>query len=211
MARWTKCVVFLFASLLTQTHADAQTFFRTWFDAPSAVIAGESFAVDVWAETSGDWVGEGEFSSFFSAFLMSIEVSGDLETFDSITEASINFNFAFSIGTPNDSWLLDVIGFNIFGPIEGGTMDNPVRLFSFDVSTVLGETGELNLLHQPSSVSPDLLRWYVDPFVGDDWYIGSADDNSVLNAEPFTVRVVPASATSILFALAGLGAARRRR
>ena len=211
MERSTKCVVFLFASLLTQTHADAQTFFHTWFDAPATVIAGETFAVDVWAETSGDWVGEGEFASFFSAFLMSIEVSGDLETFDSITEASINFNFAFSTGTPIDSWLLDVIGFNIFGPIEGGTMDNPVRLFSFDVSTVLGETGELNLLHHPSSVSPDLLRWYVDPFVGDDWYIGSADDNSVLTAEPFTVRVIPTPAAAALLAFASLATLRRQR
>lgn len=211
MARSTIYSFFILSSLLIHAPAFAQTFFRTWFDAPETVVAGDTFTVDVWAETSGEWVGEGDFSSYFHGFLMSAEVLGNLETFSSISEASIYFSYPLSPGTPEGPRLNDVMAFNLFGFGFNGTMDNPARLFSFDVSTVSGTTGELILLHQPSSVSPDLLRWYIDPFVGDDWYLGSADDNSVLTTESFTVRVIPTPAAAALLAFAGLGTLRRQR
>ena len=201
---------FLIASFVISSAAIAQTFFRTWFDAPETVIAGETFTVDVWAEVSGDWVGEGAFSSYLSSSLMSIEVTGDLNAFAGMSTATIHTNLPLDRGTVDGTMLRDVLAYNTTS-LEGYTSENPLRFFSFDITTAVGETGELSLLHHPSSVSPDLLSWYVDPFVGDDWYLGSADDNSVLTTESFTVRVIPTPAAAALLAFAGLATLRRQR
>ncbi len=153
---------------------------------------------------------KGAFSSYFSSSLMSIEVTGDLNAFAGMSTATIHTNLPLDRGTVDGTMLRDVLAYNTTS-LEGYTSENPLRFFSFDITTAVGETGELSLLHHPSSVSPDLLSWYVDPFVGDDWYIGSADDNSVLTTESFTVRVIPTPAAAALLAFAGLATLRRQR
>lgn len=95
-------------------------------------------------------------------------------------------------------------------PFFGVTYDNPLAFVSFSVATVENEAGILILNALESRFGSDLLRWYVD-FVGPDYaYIGSSDDNSVLTANPFAVRVIPAPAPLGFFAVARFVARRRR-
>ncbi|KAA0212383.1 MAG: hypothetical protein DYG94_14745 [Leptolyngbya sp. PLA3] len=187
----------------------AQTYFDLWFEAPESVSAGDTFTVEVWAGASGLFVNDGLNISLFHSLLMSVEVSGDLDSLASISPATIHTNFALNTGAPTENWLVDVMAFNLLD--FGFDPDNPMHLFSFDVSTTTMGRGTLTFNAHPSSTGPDMLWWFVQPPTGDSFYIGSADDASVLTANPFAVRVIPAPAGVAILALGGVASLRRRR
>ncbi|KAA0214021.1 MAG: hypothetical protein DYG94_02870 [Leptolyngbya sp. PLA3] len=186
----------------------AQTYFDLWFEAPETVQAGATFTATVWGGAAGDWV-DGELSSNFFACQMSVQILGDLAAFDSVSQASILTNFASDHGTPHDNWLEDVVAMNLWD-LSGYIRNNPLPIFSFQVTTSPSGRGLLSLSALPSSEGPDLLWWYVEPAGSGSFFLGSADDNSVLTANPFTVRVIPAPTGVTLLALAPLTARRRR-
>ncbi|MCL4222770.1 MAG: hypothetical protein KJZ65_15530 [Phycisphaerales bacterium] len=189
--------------------AGAQTYFDLWFEAPESVSAGDMFTVEVWAEASGLFVNDGQNISLFHSLLMSVEITGDLHSLASISPATIHTNFALNTGTPVGNWLVDVMALNLLD--FGFDPDNQMHFFSFDVSTTTMGGGILTFNAHPSSTGPDLLWWHVQPPTGDSFYICSADDNSVLTVEPFTVRVIPAPASLTVLAFAGVVISRRRR
>lgn len=206
IAAWTNSASIALLGAVAAT-AGAQTYFDLWFEAPERVSAGDTFTVEVWAEASGLFVNDGQNISLFHSLLMSVEVTGDLQSLASISPAAIHTNFALSTGTPVGNWLVDVMALNLLD--FGFDPDNPMHFFSFDVSTSTMGCGILTFNARPSSTGRDLLWWHVQPPTGDSFYIGSADDNSVLTANALTVRVIPAPATTLL-ALAPLAARRRR-
>lgn len=208
IAQWTNSASIALLGVAAAASG-AQTYFDLWFEAPETVQAGATFTATVWGGAAGDWV-DGELSSNFVACQMSVQILGDLAAFDSVSQASILTNFASDHGTPHDNWLEDVVAMNLWD-LSGYTRNNPLPIFSFQVTTSSSGRGLLSLNALPSSKGPDLLWWYVEPAGSDSFFLGSADDNSVLTANPLTVRVIPAPAGVVVFALASLGVARRRR
>lgn len=180
--------------------------FRTWFEAPMTVAAGESASVWLWAtyEEGGVPAVDG----WYSTVQASIEVSGDTGSFASISPILDGLPFRVSAGEPDGLWLRD---FSIFQHSNHEPFDgrNPLPVAMFEIETVPGQTGILQFdLRAPTGVDVPWLTWWDDRTF--DW-IQTIDDGVGLEAATGSIRVIPAPPSLGLFVCAGLGVLRRRR
>ncbi len=197
----------LFAGFASIAHAQDGTF-RTWFETPDTVMAGDTFEVHMWASFEGDLL---QPEGYFSAALANFEVSGDLDTFEAISPLTFGLTFIFDEGTPDGPWLRDV--FTAQHPaLPDVDYSNPILVLGFEVTTLANSIGMLDIDIRPG-FDPDmpLLEWSVNGTGTSDDIVRTTDPNIALIATPASVRVVPTPASSLVLALAALGASRRRR
>ena len=193
------------AGLSTLAEAQDGTF-RTWFETPESVVAGESFEVQMWASFEGDLLKP---EGWFAGVQASFEVTGSVAAFQELSPLTNGLGFIQSPGTPNGTWLFDVSTSQAPGGTEFFDDSNPLPVLTFDVVTSANSTGILNIAIQPGfGHNLPLLGWTVD---GIDDFIYTDDPNIALIATPTSVHVIPAPGAAALLALAGFGTKRRRR
>ncbi len=187
--------------------------FRTWFVAPESVEAGETFQVWMWAtyEIDGFTVPSLESPSkhLYSVY-GSIEVTGDLATFDHISTVLDGLSYHLFPGTPAGSWLRDFAVLQTLG-LPGGFVEyaNPLAVVMFEIGTTASSRGELEIhFRPPSDLDVPYLDWWDSP--SNDW-ISTIDPGVGLTTESITVRVIPAPAGVAILALGGVASLRRRR
>ncbi|GAB4387031.1 MAG: hypothetical protein Kow0022_17910 [Phycisphaerales bacterium] len=211
--RLTGLAVLTLAPALMAFGAQAQEqLFRTWFEAPESVMAGETFQVWLWATYELGAVAvppdENVPAHLYSVY-GSIEVTGDLLTFDRISRILGGLPYHLSLGTPDGSWLWDFAVLQS-AYIPGGVVEyqNPLAVAMFEVTTTEATHGDLDIYFRPPSI---LEVPYVDWWEGStsDW-ISTIDPGVGLIAESITVRVIPAPASIAILGLATLAARRRR-
>lgn len=204
-------------SLLASSLSQAQEhMFRTWFDAPESVIAGETFQVWMWASYEVDGAPEPSVEgSYLNGVYASIEVTGSLATLDHLSPILDGF-CRLESGRSDGAWLRDFILFQGEGvPGVQVNYSNPLPVAMFDVTTVGGSQGVLDFfLRAPSDMPVPYIDWRdsnsdvviatVDPGTGD------IDVLADLVTTPISVRVVPAPPTLGLLALAPFAGRRRR-
>ena len=184
--------------------------FRTWFETPDTVLAGETFEVRMWVSFESDLFpphSDGGFT--FSD--VSFEVSGDLDAFAEISPLTSGLGGILSFGTPDGPWLRNASTWQ--HPINQLFVSaNPVTVLVFEVTTAADSIGTLDIDIRPGFFNNDipLLEWYIGGNDGD-IYVNTNDPNIALIATPASVRVIPAPGVGVLLALAGHGALRRRR
>lgn len=173
--------------------------FRTWFEAPETVLAGETFEVEMWASFEGDLLRP---EGWFNGSLSSFEVAGDLEVFESVSPLTDWLMLLLSAGEPNGNWLRDT--WTVQAPIPGQDVDrrNPLPVLAFNVTTAADHAGTLEIHLRPhSSYAIPYLGWSV---TGVDDYVYTTDPHIALIATPAVVRVVPAPAGVALLVLGGV-------
>ncbi|GAB4385648.1 MAG: hypothetical protein Kow0022_12380 [Phycisphaerales bacterium] len=181
--------------------------FRTWFDLPETVLAGHTIQVWLWASFEVDNVPAAD--GWFNGLYGSIEVSGDLAAFSSISEVQDGLSVWLSPGTPDGPWLRDVFVIQVYG-WPGIEFDdrNPLPVLMFEVATTPETTGNLQVdLRPPSDRTSPLLTWRDDD--GIDW-VDSDGPGVGLTASSGLVRVIPTPSCVGLLASAALAARRRR-
>ena len=196
-----------FVGFTSIAHAQDGTF-RTWFETPDTVMAGDTFDVRMWASFEGDLLRPG---GYFSAALANFEVSGDLDTFEAISPLTFGLSFIFNEGTPDGPWLRDV--FTAQHPaLPDVNFSNPILVLGFEVTTSANSIGTLDVDIRPG-FDPDmpLLEWSINGTGTSDDIVRTTDPNIALIATTATVRVVPAPGAAAVLALAGVVTVRRRR
>jgi len=200
---WTAAA--LFAGAASAAPADAV--FNIWFDAPEEVQAGEMFTMTVWGEVSGSVLDEGE--GAFRGIAADLLASGVNVEFSA---ARFLLEGEGTGGTPEPNALRMIIGFNHPEMSFHFTDGNPLRLFVVDVFTNADDRGTLELVVAPPEGVPSsdaMLWWWVD--YPSRLSIADDDPGSTRIVTPAIVNVIPVPASVALLALAGVGAARRRR
>ncbi len=193
-------------SCLTAGSNAQDSTFRTWFDVPDTVMAGETFEVQMWASFEGELLRP---EGWFSGAGVSFEVTGDLDSFASVSTLTRSLMFLLSEGTPDGNRLIDVLTSQVDWP--GGNFDpgNPLHVLSFDIETAANNTGILDINLQPhSDWNTPLLSWSIN---GGDDYARTIDPNIALIATPASVRVIPAPGSVALLSAAGFALVLRRR
>jgi hypothetical protein len=192
------------AFVATTSYAQDGTF-RSWFDVPDTVMAGETFEVQMWASFEGELLRP---EGWFAGASTSFEITGDLDSFSAVSTPTRSLMFLFQEGTPDANWLRDVFTGQVDMP---GDFDpgNPLHVLSFNIETTANNTGILDINLRPHSTwGVPLLGWSIDD---SDNYAETNDPNIALIATPASVRVIPVPGAGMLFALFGIGYARRRR
>jgi hypothetical protein len=202
-----------FASFLTATIsslAPAQDkVFRAWFEAPQTVMAGESFQVWMWASYEEN--GLPATSGYMNGVGASIEVSGNLGAFASISQLQDGLQLMMNRGTPDGPWLRDFIVGQ--ADVPGVTIDdrNPLPILMFEIETRAGAAGLLHVdLRSLTNESVPYLVWYY-PDVGSDNWPNTSDPGVSLITTTATIHVIPSPASAALLCHATLILARRRR
>lgn len=200
------------APVLAPSLAQAQEhMFRTWFEAPDTVLAGETFQVWLWAtyEVDGQTVPPDEHvSTYLYGVYGSVEIAGDLPVFASISPI-LDGLYRLDSGTSDGAWLHEFVVFQT-EEVPGFYVDfcNPLAMAMFEVTTTASTHGDLEIhLRPPSNLGVPYVGWWDGPT--SDW-IATNDPGVGLFAESITVRVIPAPAALGVLALMGIGAARRR-
>lgn len=192
----------LVATTVLASAASADAVFNIWVDAPSEVLAGETFTVGVWAEVSGSILDTSD--GGFHEFLMDLLAIGVEAEFSTATIPFINLPADF--GTPGLNALRSVAAGNY--PYAFNFADeNPLLLFTTEVTTAPDVRGSMEMTVSPVDGAPGMLSWWVDYGILAD--ILDTDPGSSRIITPATVNVIPAPATLGLLAL-GLLARRRR-
>lgn len=212
----------VYGLLLSASLASAQEHvFRTWFEAPESVMAGETFQVWMWATYEIDGVtapSHPSLATYIRSVHASIEVSGELSAFESISPLLYDGPLVEADpGTPDGAWLRDFHVFQALGfPGVPVVYQNPMPVLTFNVQAATDATGALALgLQAPSDAGQAFLAWQ-DDGVGmlvatTTWGSVVPDFFAGLQAEPFTVRVIPAPGCMPMVVLAGFIGTRRRR
>ncbi len=205
--------VIILAAFLTAaipSIAGAQTReFRTWFEAPQTVMAGETFQVWMWGTYEEH--GMPATSGYMNGVGASIEVSGNLGAFASISQVQDGLQLMMNRGTPDGPWLRDFIVGQ--ADVPGVTIDdrNPLPILMFEIETRAGTTGLLHVdLRPPTDESVPYLVWYY-PDVGPDNWPNTTDPDVSLITTTATIRVIPAPASAIMLVFGSLALTRRRR
>ncbi|MBX3321921.1 MAG: hypothetical protein KF757_02910 [Phycisphaeraceae bacterium] len=204
-------LVVILAAFLTFTLpslALAQTReFRAWFEAPQTVVAGETFQVWMWATYEED--GTPASDGWYSGVQASIEVSGTLAAFDTISNVRDGLPFRLPPGTPDGPWLRDFLVFQ--APVPGSPFNDsvPLPVLMVEVTTRSSTTGWLHIDLRPASdQNLPWLSWWDDRT--SDW-INTLDSGVGLMTSTATIRVIPAPASAALLGLAVFSLSRRRR
>lgn len=183
--------------------------FRAWFEAPQTVMAGETVQVWMWATYEVDGVPEtvGHMDSAEG----SIEVSGDLAAFASISQLLHGMYYIFDRGTPNGPWLRDFITGQ--PQVPGVIIDerNPLPILMFEIETMPDTTGLLHVDLRPYTDYPTAILYWYDPNLGIKNSPNTLDPDISFLVSAATIRVIPAPASAALLSLATLMPARRRR
>lgn len=198
--------------ILAPSLAQAQEhMFHAWFEAPETVTAGESFQVWLWVTYEVDGVAAPARPEYYFAEIFgSIQVGGALQAFESISPVLDGLDLRLDSGTPNGPWLRDFLIGQGEG-LPGFEVDygNPLRIIMFEITTAVSTRGVLDVyLRSPSGLDIPSLAWWDGD--NNDW-IMTTQPGVGLISEPMSVRVIPAPAGVVVFALASLGVARRRR
>lgn len=209
---WTMVAAFNNFSLAQQLA------FRTWFEAPKTVMAGQTFEVSLRAsfEVDGAPAAGGLDAGWISSVAASVQVAGDLESFESLSAfQGLAENF-LSVGSIDGSWLHDFLFLQIPSdlwpwPFPGptvGDFSNPLSIGTFEVSTSK-QLGTLELHLQPFSGldDPSVAWWQVSQ--GEP--IDSTSPGVSLFAQPATIHVIPSPASLALLAPLAIMSSRRRR
>lgn len=210
MSKWLTCVTL--SALLPSPGALAQEHvFRTWFDAPETVMAGDMFQVWMWATYEVDGATVPGDPGYFWTTHASVEVTGSLDAFDSISPI-LDGLYLPDPGTPDGNWLRDFIVFQVQAPGFYVDYGNPLRLLMFEITTSPGSLGQLELhLRAPTDLDIPYLSWLGDHEIATTSYGSSVPDVFAgLVSEPFTVRVIPAPTSFGLLMLAPFASRRRR-
>lgn len=207
-----KLVAAVLGVALSSPAAHAQEhMFRTWFEAPESVMAGETFQVWLWAtyEIDGLTVPPDEHvSTYLYSVYGSVEIAGDLPAFASISPI-LDGLYRLISGTPDGSWLHDFVVLQAEGlPGAYVAYSNPLAMAMFEVTTAASSRGDLEVhLRPPSDLGVPYVGWWDGPT--SDW-IATNDPGVGLFAESITVRVIPAPAPLGLLVLAPLASRRKR-
>lgn len=213
-----KLVAAVLGVALSSPAAHAQEhMFRTWFEAPESVMAGETFQVWMWATYEIDGVAAiASGGYYFNTVHASIEVAGALSAFERISPVLDGLAIPWDRGTPDGAWLRDFAMVQVEG-VPGSNVEysNPLPVLMFEVTTAAASRGSLELnLRAPSDVDVPYLAWLDDDpalrAATADWGFVEFGIIAGLVAEPFTVRVIPAPSSLALLALAGVAIRRRR-
>jgi hypothetical protein len=183
--------------------------FRTWFETPDTVDAGDTFTATLWVTFESNTIDLSE--AYFGWIETNVVATSGV---DIVTGFSQAYGHHMTVGgTPSGDMLIGVIA-EQFGP----WLFNPfpdirpsVQAFSFDVSTQPGVFGDIILDLAGPPVFPE------SPHIG--WWLELNDNTNVnvetpgidLAIETATIRVIPAPGAGLLLAITGLGASRRRR
>lgn len=182
--------------------------FRTWFEAPQTVMAGETFQVWMWGTYKID--GVSETVGHMDSAAGSIEVSGDLDAFTSISQLrNGGMPLTLDRGTPDGPWLRDFITGQPYG-VPGVIIDerNPLPILMFEIGTTPQTMGLLHVDLRPfADQFVPILSWYY-PNEPNPWVI-TTDPGVSLITTTATIRVIPAP--SAYLSLVILVAWRRRR
>jgi len=117
-------------------------------------------------------------------------------------------NVWLNAGTPELNALRDVRALNA-PQLPFFTTQNPLLLFTAEVATNIDAIGPLELTVGPVDGVSAMVGWWVDYWEPIQVY--DTDPGSTRIITPATVHVIPAPASVGVLALAGVGAARRRR
>jgi hypothetical protein len=197
------------AGLSTLATAQDGTF-RTWFETPGTVLAGDSFEVRMWVSFESDLFPPDPDGGFTFADA-SFEVSGDLGAFDEVSPLTFGLGAILSSGTPDGPWLRDASTWQ--SPLTQLFVSfNPVQVLAFEVTTATDSLGTLDIDIRAGSFNDTVpwLEWYIGGNSGD-IYVNTTDPNIELIATPASVRVIPTPGTVFILAITRLGASRRRR
>ncbi len=209
MARYVVIpAAFLIAT--TPLLASAQTReFRAWFEAPQTVMAGETVQVWMWATYEVN--GVAETAGNMESAVGSIEVSGDLAAFTSISQLRHGMYYIFDRGTPDGPWLRDFITGQ--PQVPGVIVDdrNPLPILMFEIETTPETTGLLHVDLRPYADYPTaILYWYYADLGSENWP-NTLDPGISFFTTPATIRVIPAPASAIMLAFGSFALTRRRR
>ncbi|GAB4385086.1 MAG: hypothetical protein Kow0022_09700 [Phycisphaerales bacterium] len=211
MTRQLVAAILVLLSAAPLSHAQ-EHMFRTWFEAPESVMAGETFQVWMWATYEIDGQTVPGYPGYFWTTHASTEVTGPLDALKSISPV-LDGLYLPDPGTPDGNWLRDFIVFQVESPGFHVDYGNPLRHLMFEITTVPGALGQLELhLRAPSDLDVPFLSWLGDHEVATTSYGSSVPDFFAgLQAESFTVRVIPAPASLALLMCAWLPLIRRQR
>lgn len=176
--------------------------FHAWVEAPEAVEAGSTFTASVWMEATGSSLDNDV--NALASLTLDVVASGLSASF---SEATL-FIPGFSAGTQTDNALLEVSGFN-HPSISPFTTQNPIRVFETSVTVAPNFTGSLEITLAQSDGWDFMMAWWIDYTAAMSAF--DTDPGSSRVVTPALVRVIPPPASAAVLALAGLGAARRRR
>ncbi|MBX3321561.1 MAG: hypothetical protein KF757_01085 [Phycisphaeraceae bacterium] len=207
----TRLVVILAACLIAAIPSLAlaqDKVFRAWFEAPQTVMAGETVQVWMWAIYEIDSVPETVGN--MDAAVGSIEVSGDLAAFTSISQLRNGLALILDRGTPDGPWLRDFMTVQPHGPGINIDERNPIPMLMFEIETTPQTTGLLHVDLRPfTNESIPYLSWfYLD---GPDHWTSTTDPDVSLITTTATIRIIPAPASAAMLAFGSLGFTRRRR
>ena len=198
----------LIAAIPSLALAQARQF-RAWFEAPQTVVAGDTFQVWMWATYEEN--GLPATNGYMNGVGASIEVSGNLGAFASISQLQDGLQLMMNRGTPDGPWLRDFIVGQ--ADIPGVTIDdrNPLPILMFEIETRAGAAGLLHMDLRPlTDESVPYLVWYY-PDVGSDNWPNTNDPGVSLFTTTASIRVIPTPASAAMLAFGSLAFTRRRR
>lgn len=190
--------------------------FRTWFEMPETVVAGETF--DVWLrvslELNGELVPTGPNVSWMSGMSASLEATEDIFTFDTFSQVLDGLRGRPFRGVSSDTWLRDfAVLQDPDAPIPLNEVDysNPVRVVFVQVATVAHTRGTLHINLRPSEFFGNevALQWWDG--IADQPISTRLDHDIEVISETGVIRVIPAPASLALLAPLALASTRRRR
>lgn len=196
------------ALAMLAAHAAGQTHqFTIWAEAPETVLAGETFTVEFWGAVDSPVFVQGE--STMAGFHIDAIGSGSVESVGYADIEPWAEQFAGG-GTIEGASLVGVTGgwgYSVIAPPLIFNFDNPIRLFTFEVTA--GESGSIT--YTPGHPHPAGGLAFYPIYTNGASITAPNDPNTSLALIGATTRIVPAPTSIMLVGTGLLSLGSRRR